>query len=32
MGNAVPELKKSADLVIDSVKEDGMALYLSTLR
>lgn len=31
MGNAVPELKANADLVIDSVKEDGLARYFKTL-
>lgn len=28
MGNAVPELKKAADRVIGTVREDGLALYL----
>ena len=31
MGNAVPELKESADTVIKSVSEDGLAQYLGTL-
>ncbi len=31
MGNAVPELKQSADTVIKSVSEDGLAQYLGTL-
>lgn len=31
MGNAVPELKAQADIVIGSVKEDGLAQYLKTL-
>lgn len=31
MGNAVQELKDKADLVIDSVKDDGMAAYLEGL-
>lgn len=31
MGNAVPELKKSADKVIGLVSEDGLARYLATL-
>jgi Cof subfamily protein (haloacid dehalogenase superfamily) len=32
MGNAVPELKQAADLVIDSVKDDGLARFLATLQ
>jgi len=31
MGNAVPELKAEADIVIGSVKDDGLAEYLETL-
>lgn len=31
MGNAVTELKESADKVIDSVKKDGLADYLESL-
>jgi HAD superfamily hydrolase (TIGR01484 family) len=31
MGNAVPELKEAADLVIKSVSEDGLADYLESL-
>ena len=31
MGNAVPELKARADIIIGSVKEDGLAQYLKTL-
>lgn len=31
MGNAVPELKAAADLVIKSIDEDGLALYLESL-
>ena len=31
MGNAVPELKEKADLVIKPVSEDGMAEYLKNL-
>lgn len=31
MGNAVEDLKNRADLVIDSVKNDGLAMYLETL-
>lgn len=31
MGNSIPELKQSADKVIDSVRVDGMAKYLNTL-
>ena len=31
MGNAVPELKESADTVIKSVSEDGLAQYLAML-
>ncbi len=32
MGNAVPELKELADIVIGSVQEDGMAEYLEGLQ
>lgn len=32
MGNSVPELIEAADLVVKSVKDDGMALYLTSLR
>lgn len=31
VGNAVPELKERADLIVDSVENDGMAKYLKTL-
>ncbi len=31
MGNAVPEVKAAADLVINSVEKDGLAEYLETL-
>ena len=31
MGNAVPELKAAADIVIKSIDEDGLAQYLETL-
>ena len=31
IGNSVPELKDIADLVIESVKNDGMAKYLQSL-
>lgn len=31
MGNAVPELKEKADLVIEPVSKEGMALYLESL-
>jgi hypothetical protein len=31
MGNAVPELAKMADLVIGSVKQDGLAEYLESI-
>jgi hypothetical protein len=31
MGNAVPEIKSAADIIVKSVTEDGMAAYLRTL-
>lgn len=31
MGNAAPELKELADIVINPVNQDGMAMYLETL-
>lgn len=31
MGNAVPELKEAADIVIGDVSEDGLAAYLESL-
>ncbi len=32
MGNAVSELKNAADQIIDTIKNDGMATYLQTLK